>query len=373
MANIVFAFQVTDVAAEFLSVLDRADEPAEVVLTGQEWRHVVLPAAGADTRIRHLAEIAAGPATGPAWSPERIGPGDLHWAHNPADWRREQARSGLAAALAAGSAGPVRHSLGHAGHSQFLIDAAHPLTERQLRTKLDLLGAFGSGALPSVDAGRNHVTQSAPSCESFLLLGRERAEHLYYLMYSPDPLVDVPHDPWDFARSSYEKERMSATRDWVRAALPQPGASVVEAGACEGALSELLCDAGLTVTATEPADDFRKRAADRLAGRATVTAHTVEELAGAARTPADAYLLAEVLYYLDDPSVVESLATDLLLVTAPREILEAKLRPYFAGSGAACWSVESEQELLDARLDFLVDGLMYQRKRGSVGLVCRRR
>ncbi|MFJ4677348.1 class I SAM-dependent methyltransferase [Kitasatospora sp. NPDC088783] len=375
MANIVFAHQVPDAAAEFLSVLDRADEPAAVVLTGDGWRYVELPAADAATRVRHLARACTRPGPAATWSPGQVSSDDTHWAHNPADWRAEQARSGLAAAqaAAAAAAGPVRHSLGHAGHSQFLIDEAHPLTERQLRSKLALLADLKSGALPSATAGRDHLTQSAPSCESFLHLDRERAEHLYYLVYSSDPLVEVPRDPWDFARSPYERERMTATRDWVRAALPHPGASVVEAGACEGALSELLCEAGLNVTATEPADDFRERAAHRLAGRATVTADTVEDLARTTRTPADAYLLAEVLYYLDDPAVTESLATDLLLVTAPRELLETKLRPYFEGPGAACWRIESEHELLGARLDFLVDGLMYQRKRGSVGLVCRRR
>ncbi|WP_081982353.1 SAM-dependent methyltransferase [Streptacidiphilus albus] len=371
MAHIVFAHQVPDAAAEFISVLDLADEDVSVVLTGHEWRSIALPHAGAKERLHFLADAAARPATG-TWQPDRSGPDDSHWAHSPADWRQEQARSGLAAAAAVG-AGRIRYSLGHAGHSQFLVSEARPLSVEQLRTKIDVLAGFASGALPGADAKRQFLSQAAPSCESFLALTRQQAEHLYYLMYSPDPLVKVPRDPWDFDRSAYEQERLSATRDWVRAAVPGPAATLVEAGACEGSLTELLCDAGFRVTATEPAQDFRERLGSRVAGRAEVTAATVEDLAGPAPVPADAYLLAEVMYYLDDLAVVESLPTDLLLVTAPRELLESVLRPYFEGAGAACWRVESEQELLGARLDFLVDGLMYQRKRGSVGLTCRRR
>ena len=47
MAHIVFAHQVPDAAAEFISVLDLADEDVSVVLTGHEWRLIALPHTGA--------------------------------------------------------------------------------------------------------------------------------------------------------------------------------------------------------------------------------------------------------------------------------------------------------------------------------------
>ncbi|EGX57689.1 hypothetical protein SZN_21586 [Streptomyces zinciresistens K42] len=102
------------------------------------------------------------------------------------------------------------------------------------------------------------------------------------------------------------------------------------------------------------------------------TAETVEELAENRHPSADAYLLAEILYYLEDLSVINALPTDLLPVTAPPESVEATVLPWFAGPGRDDWTLTGRRTLVAPRMDFLVDGIAYQRKRGSVGLVYRR-
>ncbi|RBL83179.1 Nodulation protein S, partial [Streptomyces cavourensis] len=116
---------------------------------------------------------------------------------------------------------------------------------------------------------------------------------------------------------------------------------------------------------------FRRRLSGRL-GTTGLTADTLEELASKRHFPADAYLLAEIFYYIDDISVVDGLPTDLLLITSSPEFIESSLLPWFSGPGKGKWRLTGRRTLVPPRMDFLVEGVAYQRKRGSVGLVCRR-
>jgi hypothetical protein len=370
----VVARHIADVASEFLSILDFADEEVRVVLTGMGGLVVDLPQTGAEKRLRSLAErLPAAARDVTALELPRPATGsDTWWAHNPADWRAPHARSGLLAAqMADGQA--VRHAVGYAGHSQFVVDRAHPLPPELLRIKL----AFLNTSVPdrmTAGHGREQVTTvTVPACEQFFSLRRGQAEHLHYLLYSPHAPVSVPEDPWGLTSSEYERARLSATRDWVRAALPAPGSVLVEPGACEGALTALLCESGYAVVATEPNPGFRHRLERHAGQSAEVTAETVEDLARSRRVPADAYLLAELVYYLDDLSVLDALPTDLLLITAPPELVESTVLPWLAGAGRVTWAEAARVTLVVPRLDFLVENVAYQRKRGSIGLVCRRR
>lgn len=374
IAHSVIAHSVVDVLSEFMSILDSPEENVCVVLTGHGGRTVTLPPEELDARVARLLREAGPVGTGGTPDSLELSPsaeyGSVWWAHNPADWRGPQARSGLLAARAAGGR-PVRYAVGHAGHSQFAVDRAHPLDGRLLGAKLDALNRLppellsGDGEQPRV------ITATAPSCEQFFSLGPQQAEHLYYLLYAPLGQVEVPPDPWGLDTSAYERERLSATCRWVRETLGGTGFTVVEPGACEGALTAPLRETGLTVVPTEPHDEFRRRLSRRL-GPAGVTADTVEELAEKRHLPADAYLLAEIFYYLDDISVVDGLPTDLLLVTSSPEFIESSVHPWFSGPGKGKWRPDGQRTLVPPRMDFLVDGVAYQRKRGSVGLVYRR-
>ncbi|MFE4176160.1 Nodulation protein S [Streptomyces sp. NPDC056909] len=391
----VVAHNIPDVIAEFLSVLDLADEDVRILLTGRSCEVVGLPRASAAVRLKNLlsnhpgrtedsgsgSDFGSGSGSGSAALLREAAAGvpaahDIWWAHNPGDWRQEQAASGLAAARAADGR-TVRHALGSAGHSQFVVDEAHPLSAELLGAKLAALNEIGHELMGN-DAGSGQITTgTVPSVEQFLTLTPARAEHLYYLLYSPLTGFAVPVDPWEFETSAYERERISATCAWVADRLPPRsvpgGAALVEAGACEGALTVPLREAGFRVTATEPQPDFRARLARRAGDHAAVTAESIEELAASRARPADGYVLAEVMYYLDDLSVVDRLPTDLLFVTGPPELVDDVLRPYFTEAGRATWHIASESTLTLPRLDFLAAGRAYHRKRGSVGLVCRRR
>ncbi len=371
----VIAYSVVDVLSEFLSILDSPDEKVRVVLTGLGGRTVELPPEGLEARVERLLREAA--PGDPAAVPDApvLGPaaedGAVWWAHNPADWRAEQARSGLLAARAAGGR-PVRYAVGHAGHSQFAVDRAHPLDGRLLGVKLDALNRLPPELLSGAGERQPQViTATAPSCEQFFSLGPGQAEHLHYLLYAPLGHVEVPPDPWGLDTSAYERERVAATTRWVRETLGGTDFTVVEPGACEGALTAPLRASGLTVTATEPHDEFRRRLSGRL-GTTGLTADTLEELASKRHFPADAYLLAEIFYYIDDISVVDGLPTDLLLITSSPEFIESSLLPWFSGPGKGKWRLTGRRTLVPPRMDFLVEGVAYQRKRGSVGLVCRR-
>ncbi|MXG25989.1 SAM-dependent methyltransferase [Streptomyces sp. YIM 132580] len=357
-----------------MSILDSPEEEVRVVLTGHGGRAFGLPPEELGARVeRLLGEAGPLDADGTPDAPDLTAAtdrGSVLWAHNPADWRAPQARSGLLAARSAGGR-PVRYAVGHAGHSQFAVDHAHPLDARLLGAKLDALNRLPPRLLTDDGERPRVITATAPSCEQFFTLGAQQAEHLYYLLYAPLGQVEVPPDPWGLDTSAYERERLTATSHWVRETLGGTGFTVVEPGACEGALTASLRERGLTVIPTEPHDEFRRRLSRRL-GHADVRADTVEELAGERHLPADAYLLAEIFYYLDDISVVDSLPTDLLLVTSSPEFIESSVRPWFSGPGKEKWRQDGEHTLVPPRMDFLVEGVAYQRKRGSVGLVYRR-
>ncbi|MFD0431538.1 hypothetical protein ACFQ60_43070 [Streptomyces zhihengii] len=154
----------------------------------------------------------------------------------------------------------------------------------------------------------------------------------------------------------------------------------MEVGACEGALTARLLDKGYGVAATEPNPAFRERLARQVrSDRLGVHAHGLEDLAGGGNgggaggggLPGAAYLLIEMLYYGQDPGLLDTLPTDLVLVALEPEALDTRLRPWLDGNGV--WECTDETVLVRPALEAVCGGRAHLRKRGSTGLVLRRR
>jgi hypothetical protein len=154
----------------------------------------------------------------------------------------------------------------------------------------------------------------------------------------------------------------------VRAQLDPAAGRVIEVGACEGALTRRLLDAGYSVDATEPNPLFleRLRSLGSGAGELRIHPHSFSELGTTRRLTGSAYLLIELLYDDHDLSLLDRFPTDRLFVAMDPEALAGKTWP-------PSWSVEEERELVLPRVEAVAGGRAYLRKPGSRGLLLRRR
>ncbi|MEU3184057.1 hypothetical protein ABZ707_07570 [Streptomyces sp. NPDC006923] len=392
MIDIVVVLRAEDAVLDFLSVLtdDRGGETR--VVLGDRAETVTLPA-GSDTAER-LALLApyVGPAPRELSSPEpavlvglvreagaRAGRAVRIWTHSPADNRRGRGRLGrdtaAAVASAAGhGAGPeVRHAVGYSPYLQFVSDLDRPLGPRRIEAKLDFVNHSCGHLLTEENPEYLVQTPHIPATERFFDADPEQRERLYALLASLDDEAASVVDPWEFATSPYEAQRLDATAAWVRDRCPAAGGTLVEVGACEGALTRRLAAAGFTVRATEPNPVFRPRLAAALAGADTVTvdgeglAELAKEDTGAR---ADAHLLIEMFYYGQDPALLDDLATDRVFVALEPEALGLYIRPWLERS--ANWRAEEEVVLVPPRVETVCSGRAYLSKRGSVGLLLRR-
>jgi hypothetical protein len=175
-------------------------------------------------------------------------------------------------------------------------------------------------------------------------------------------------DPWELATSQYELERLDATTTWMRAHLDPAAGRVIEVGACEGALTRRLLDAGYAVDATEPNPLFLERLGSlgQGAGELRIHPHSFEELCTTRRLTGSAYLLIELLYGDQDLGLLDRFPTDRLFVAMEPAELGRKTWP-------ATWFVEEELELVLPRVEQVAGGRAYLRKPGSRGLLLRRR
>jgi hypothetical protein len=145
----------------------------------------------------------------------------------------------------------------------------------------------------------------------------------------------------------------------------------VEAGACEGALTLRLADKGHRMVATEPNPVFRARLAARVAGRdVRLRTESLAELTRATLPRPAAVLLIEMLYYGQNLDLLDALPADLLFLAADPAQTTAAIKPWLAAHSQ--WRVLDERLLSRPRIEFVGAGNAYIRKRGSVGLVCRR-
>ncbi|MBB1260292.1 hypothetical protein H3147_15830 [Streptomyces sp. OF8] len=390
MLDVVVVVHARDAVTDFLSVLEETRDRETTVLTvaaDGACRAVRLPARGTTAeRIGALTaarterphtHAAGGPPPAPAASladalaliaaggrPLRV------WTHSPADDRPDRRALGLAVARLA--PGEVRHAVGAAAHLQFLAEETRPLDARLVAAKLDFVNRHHAALLHDDPLAPSLDTARLPSVERFFRADRRQSDRLYALMSSLGEDAAEVADPWEFETSGYEAERLDATTAWISRVCPPGAEPLVELGACEGALTRRLVDKGYSVVATEPNAVFRERLArgvDR--DRVTVTADDLAALARAPRRAGGAHLLVEILYYGQPLELLDRLPGGPLFVALAPERVCDLLRPWLGRSAA--WAAEEELTLVAPRVEPVCGGRAYLRKRGSVGLLLRRR
>ncbi|WP_230424046.1 hypothetical protein [Streptomyces radicis] len=391
MAKTVVAFRAEDVVLDFLSVLDATKDEELRVLVASTGERVTLRARTTpDERVAALASARAAAAADTrdapvtadalrAWLASVGGTGPLEvWTHSPADDRRTRRLLGHDTAIAAGAAhgsgnsgGTVWHAVGDSPYLQFRADDERPLTPALIRAKLDFVNAHRPHLLGLDDPEEAVTTARVPAVERFFRSDPEERGRLYALMSSLDDGAATVADPWEFETSPYERERLDATAAWVTRWCPPGEGRLVEAGACEGALTRRLADKGYAVEATEPNAAFRRRLERAAHGPGvTVHPHGLDDLARAAALPAAAYLLIEMLYYGQDLDALRRLPTDRLFVALAPDWFDERLRPWLDADPG--WRVRDRAELVAPRLESVCGARAHLVKRGSRGVLLER-
>ncbi|MER8268553.1 hypothetical protein ACIGZI_27015 [Streptomyces griseus] len=379
MIDIVAILRAEDAALDFLSVIGGRENEVHV-LCGDTGERLVLPAGRPlAERLDALARLV-GPVDEHAASPgpaalaalveasAQAGPARL-WTHSPADTRRSRGRLGRDAADAAGER-PVLHAVGHSPYLQFISDLDRPLDRTEVAAKLDFVNRHCGHLLRT--ASEEHVVRTGRvhATERFFAAGPDERDRLFALLASLDEDAATVPDPWEFATSGYEAERLDTTVAWIAGHLPPGGGPLVEVGACEGALTTRLVDKGFTVHATEPNRAFRDRLAGHVGAAAHIHAESLEELAAHRELPGAAYLLIEVLYYGQDLDLLDRLPASLVFVALEPETLAARLTPWLAHTRH--WEKADETPLVAPALESVCGGRAYLSKRGSIGVLLRR-
>lgn len=374
--HVIVVSRSEDLATEFLSVLDSDPHRPLHAVVAAEGISVRLPPGGAERRLAALKPLIA--ATSPAEPVDRGRLASLLapalpeavtvWTHFPADERRDRARVGWLAALACAGL-PVRHAVGVSSHYQIVSDLTVSLSAQQVRTKLAFLNEHAAALLGDLTP-RRVPTEAIAACERFLRMHADEANLMYALLHSVEDDASLAVDPWGFRQYGYEQERLRGTAAWVGRHVAAGSGLLVEVGSCEGALTTLLLDAGHRVLACEPNGRFRARLADAVSARAEVSAEPFEDLVHQPRRAA-AYLLVEMLYYVEDLSIIDDLRVELLFLAVNHEELRDRVEPWLAC--ARMWEEVERVELVTPRIDFVCRDRVYRRKQGSVGVLCRRR
>ncbi|MCD9901341.1 hypothetical protein LUR56_18150 [Streptomyces sp. MT29] len=294
------------------------------------------------------------------------------WTHSPADTRRSRGRLGRDAAAAVTPGGPPS-----------CTPSATPRTSSSSASspgRLDRAGVEAKLAFVNRHCGHLLRTDSAEyvirtgrvhATERFFEAGpAEERERLFALLASLDEDAATVPDPWEFATSAYEAERLDRTVAWIAEHCPPGSGPLIEVGACEGALTTRLAEKGFTVHATEPNPAFRRRLTDAVGDTARVHSASLEELAARPELPGAAYLLIEMLYYGQDLTLLDRLPADLVFVALEPETLATRLTPWL--ESAPHWEKAGETPLVAPALETVCGGRAYLSKRGSVGVLLRR-
>jgi hypothetical protein len=367
-----------DLLTEFMSVLESADADLRV-LVAADGRLARLPAGGFTDRVPAVLQLAA--AAGVRVAPDQstvagmvrqaAADGETIWTHGPADERLDRAKLGVWVALAAGVA---RCSTGLSAHLKFVADITAALTGAQIAAKLDVLGTHFAPQIERAGGPRGIGIASVVECERYVTATGAQAARLFSLRHDWHPDVDLGAEPWDFASSPYEVQRLRSTADWVRRHVAH-GGYLVELGSCEGALTDSLLADGYRVSAQEPvvhfAERFAARAGDRWAGQLETGTHTLEELADGKGPRADAYLLVEMLNYIADLSIVDGVDTELIAISMSPFAIRTRIMPWLQQS--TVWEIVETHQIIAPRFELVCDGLAYHRKLGSTGVLARRR
>jgi hypothetical protein len=377
MIDVVAVTRPEDVVVDFLSVLDPGSGREVHLVIADRGAYLKLPAgvplAG---RLAPLAELlqtsgegAKSFSPGSAADAIALETGDVAatiWTHSPADTRESRGRWALDLAAAVRRA-PVRHAVGDGHWLQWKTDLDVRLEQPLIDAKLDFINTHCAELLRLDEEDENALlTRRIQSVERFFESDADERARLFALMGSMSADAAIVPDPWEFATSQYEIERLDATAAWVRKHLDPVAGRVIEVGACEGALTRRLLADGYSVDATEPNLVFLARLRENVDGDVRIHSHSFEELTTTRRLTSSAYLLIEMLYYGQDLTLLDRFPTDRLFVSMEPDELAQQVWP-------AAWSVEQELELVGPRVETVVGGRAYLRKRGSRGILLRRR
>ncbi|MFI5711096.1 SAM-dependent methyltransferase [Kribbella sp. NPDC051620] len=376
MIDVVAVTRSEDVVVDFLSVLDPGSGREVHLVIADRGAYLKLPAgvplAG---RLAPLADLlqtsgeGAKPfSPGSAADAIALETGDVAatvWTHSPADLRSGRRRWALDLANAVQA--PVRHAVGD-GHSfQWKTDLDVRLEQPLIDAKLDFVNTHCADLLLLGEEDENALlTRRIHSVERFFDAGREERARLFALTSRTSSDAAIVPDPWEFATSAYEIERLDATAAWVREHLDPAAGRVIEIGACEGALTRRLLTDGYTVDATEPNPIFLARLHENVEGDVRIHPHTFEDLTTTRRLTGSAYLLIEMLYYGQDLTLLDRFPTDRLFVSMDPKVLAHQVWP-------STWSVEQELDLVTPRFETVINNRAYLRKPGSRGILLRRR
>ncbi|WP_326700956.1 nodulation S family protein [Streptomyces sp. NBC_01754] len=398
MIDIVVVLRAEDAVLDFLSVLTPplpgaatapGEDNATHVLLADFGDHLVLPPGVPlperlgmlAARVREADEDAASPGPdvlGAQLARISGGRGVCVWTHSPADNRRSRGRLGhdVAEALDTAETGGgtvVRHAVGYSPFLQFVSELDRPLDRELVAAKLDFVNRHARDLLDSDSPQHMVYTARVPAAERYFTAGPDERRRLFALLASLDDEAASVPDPWEFTTSPYETERLDATTAWITRFRDPDAGPLIEVGACEGALTARLAGKGHRVEATEPNPDFRARLAEGPGAEETVRVHSdgLETLAGTRRLAGAAYLLIEMLYYGQDLDLLTALPTGLVFVALEPEVLDATLRPWLAT--APDWEQMDETVLVRPALETVCGGRAHLRKRGSTGVLLRRR
>jgi hypothetical protein len=293
------------------------------------------------------------------------------WTHWPADSRPVHAEIGWL--LARTCRQRVWHSAGQNRYLEVVPDLVVPMNRQAVTTKIDFLNRHSAGLLPESAGTRQVRTHAVAVVERFLRVDPAAADRLFGLASSAEDRAAVATDPWDFETSAYEAERLSATASWIGDWCPPGEHTLVEIGACEGALTVRLADKGHRIEAAEPNPVFRSRltAAAAVAGRdIAIRPDSLADLTRVALPSSSVALLIEMLYYGQDLDLLNALPVDMLLLATDPDQMSDQIKPWIAANPQ--WRVVEERALGRSRMEFVGTGQAFIRKRGSIGVVCRR-
>ncbi|WP_405791654.1 hypothetical protein [Streptomyces sp. NBC_01506] len=387
MIDIVVVLRAEDAVLDFLTVL--ADGEAALVLA-DHGRTLTFPATqGPAERLARIggqvrpADDRAG-VSGPHSLAELVreagGDRDARvWTHSPADNRRSRGRVGRDTAIGCADR-DVRHAVGYSPYLQVVSDFDRPLDRELIAAKLDFVNRACEHLLTAPSPEYVVQTPRIPATERFFHAdaGGDERERLFALLASLDDEAASIPDPWEFGSSPYEKDRLDATAAWVLGHRAATGGSLVEVGACEGALTHRLVAAGCAVHATEPNSLFRKRLKEAVGGTDSARVSSTDlaelaelaELGEGAQPRAGAHLLIEMLYYGQDLDLLDRLPTDRLFLALEPDAMDNRVRPWLATS--ATWQEVESVHLVPPRVETVCAGRAYLIKRGSDGLLLRR-
>ncbi len=330
MIDIVAVLRAEDAALDFLSVLGEEQHETHI-LCGDTGERLVLPPAarsptawtpsprwyGRSTRTPRPRGPRPWP---PSWRRPPGGPARL-WTHSPADTRRSRGRLGRDAADAAGGR-PVLHAVGHSPYLQFISDLDRPLDRAGVAAKLAFVNRHCGHLLRT--ASEEHVVRTGRvhATERFFAAGPEERERLFALLASLDEDAATVDDPWEFTTSAYEAERLDTTVAWIASHCP-PTADPWSRSAPARGPHHPARGQGVHRPRDRTQRGLRHRLAARAGGAARVHPESLEELAARPALPGAAYLLIEMLYYGQDPGLLDRLPADLVFVALEPETLAA--------------------------------------------------